>query len=338
MNSELQQALARHIAAQWNARRVRIEQLVPLSGGAIQENWRLVLEVDGGPHHGTVLCVLRCDSATAGVASSHSRAQEFALLATAFNAGVRVPEPLLLCTDPQVLGRPFFLMKCVPGTAAAHVIVKDMRYAPDRAELAHALGRELATIHSIVPPVPALNFLPLPQGNPALLKVQQHRAYLDTLPNAYPALEWGLRWLERHAPRNVQLALCHGDYRTGNYMVDEHGLSGILDWEFAQWGNPLQDLGWFCARCWRFGQHELEAGGIGLREHFYAGYEEVSPTPIDRAEVAYWEVMAHVTWAVIALQQAQRHCSGQERSLLLALTGHVVPELEWQILNMTEHG
>ena len=47
--------------------------------------------------------------------------------------------------------------------------------------------------------------------------------------------------------------------------------------------------------------------------------------------------MAHVRWAVVAIEQAQRFCSGQENSLLLALTGHIVPELEWEILNMTEH-
>jgi hypothetical protein len=38
---------------------------------------------------------------------------------------------------------------------------------------------------------------------------------------------------------------------------------------------------------------------------------------------------------VIAIDQAERHLSGKETSLELALTGHIVPELEWEILNMT---
>jgi hypothetical protein len=45
--------------------------------------------------------------------------------------------------------------------------------------------------------------------------------------------------------------------------------------------------------------------------------------------------MAHLSWAIIALQQAERHSSGEERSLMLALTGHKVPELEYEIINMT---
>ncbi len=51
--------------------------------------------------------------------------------------------------------------------------------------------------------------------------------------------------------------------------------------------------------------------------------------------LGYWEVMAHVRWAVIALQQAERHASGAQESLELALTAHVVPELELEILDRT---
>eukprot|EP01035_Chromulina_nebulosa_P049233 gene49233-66860_t len=36
-------------------------------------------------------------------------------------------------------------------------------------------------------------------------------------------------------------------------MVNATGLTGILDWEFAAWGDPHEDIGWLCARCWRFG-------------------------------------------------------------------------------------
>ena len=42
--------------------------------------------------------------------------------------------------------------------------------------------------------------------------------------------------------------------------------------------------------------------------------------------------MAHLRWAIIALQQAQRHTVGGERSLELALTGRIVHELEYEVL------
>jgi hypothetical protein len=46
--------------------------------------------------------------------------------------------------------------------------------------------------------------------------------------------------------------------------------------------------------------------------------------------------MATVRWVVIALQQAARHWSGAEPSLELALTAHIVPGLELDLLTMIE--
>ena len=335
MPDGLRGALERFIAQQAAARRVRIVDSMRLSGGAIQENWRIRAEIDGGAHGGEQSFVVRTDSPS-GVAVSHSRAQEFALLEAAFAAGVTVPAPLWLCEDRERIGRPFFVMRCIAGTAAGHVLVKDEGLGGDRVQLAERLGGELARIHSIRPPRTDLAFLPACDDAPAIHAIRRLRATLDGHHAPHPALEWGLRWLERHAPARGDIVLCHGDYRTGNYMVDAHGLSGILDWEFAGWGDPLQDIGWFCAKCWRFGANAREAGGIGRREDFYRGYERFSGRPLKRGRVHYWEVMAHVSWAVIAIQQAERHLCGEETSLLLALTGHIVPELEYEILTMTE--
>ncbi|WP_289014427.1 phosphotransferase family protein, partial [uncultured Methylobacterium sp.] len=202
-------------------------------------------------------------------------------------------------------------------------------------QLAERLGRELALVHGIRPPQEALAFLEQPDPHPALAAIRGLRAKLDALNAARPSLEWGLRWAERHAPEPLPPVLVHGDFRTGNYMVDSEGLTAILDWEFSGWGDPLSDLGWFCAACWRFGQTEKEAGGIAPRAAFYRGYEAQIGRPIDDAAVRYWEVVAHLRWAVIALEQAYRHISGAEPSLELALTGRLVPDLERAVLRAT---
>jgi aminoglycoside phosphotransferase (APT) family kinase protein len=136
-------------------------------------------------------------------------------------------------------------------------------------------------------------------------------------------------------PPNPEITLVHQDFRTGNYLLDENGLTGILDWEFAGWGDPMSDLGWFCAECWRFSRPDLEAGGIASRRAFYGGYEAGSGRTINDEAVRFWELMAHIRWAVIALQQAHRHLSGTQRSLELALTGRLLPDLELRVLDMT---
>ncbi len=333
MQAEQKQAVARFLARSAGADEVSITEASLLSGGAIQENWKLLAEFHGGPHAGPQALVLRSD-APSGVAVSHTRAQEFALLRAAFEAGVTVPEPLWL-GDAAVFGRDFFVMRLAAGTAAGFRVVKDSTLGGDREQLAERIGREMARLHRIRPPQPALAFLPLPARSPALQGVADARAFLDAHHTAFPALEWGLRWLEKNAPATPQLVLTHRDWRTGNYMVDSNGLTAVLDWEFAAWSDPLEDLGWFCARCWRFGRPDLEAGGIGSRAALYRGYEAESGRAVDPAAVFFWEVYAHVRWAVIAIQQGERHVSGRETSLELALTAHIVPELELEVLRMT---
>jgi aminoglycoside phosphotransferase (APT) family kinase protein len=332
--AERKPALEEFLAEASGAEGVEVLQAKPLSGGAIQENWLLDISLEGGPQEGRHALVLRTDSPS-GVAVSLSRAQEFKVLRAAFDAGVKVPEPLWLCEDPEVLGRPFYLMRRAQGVALGSRIVKDTTLGGDRRKLVEQLGAEMARIHSIKPPREDIDFLDMPEGNPAFYTVQRNRAYLDQLGTPRPALEWGLRWCERHAPESNEIVLVHQDFRTGNYMIDEEGLTAVLDWEFAAWGDPMSDLGWFCARCWRFGRDELEAGGIGAREDFYRGYTEASGREVDDKAVRYWEVIAHIRWAVIALQQGARHVSGAEPSLELALTGRRTPEMEFDILEMT---
>ncbi len=311
---------------------VAITRLEPLSGGAVQENWRLDITVDGGEWPGAHELVLKKDAPSA-IAASRGRAEEYRLLKWAEKAGVVVPKPCLICEDTAVIGAPFFVMHRVEGEAAGFRVVK--RGANEA--LAASLGANLARIHGMAPPATEAGFLGTPPDNPAEAVIATCRRDLDALPEPHPAIEWGLAWLQRNAPVPGDVVLCHRDFRTGNLMVSDDGdLAAILDWEFAGWSDPLEDFGWFCAACWRFGARDREAGGIGSRQAFHAGYKEVSGKNIDPARIRYWEVMAHVRWAVIALQQADRFVSGGERNLEAALTAHVVPELELEILTMTE--
>jgi aminoglycoside phosphotransferase (APT) family kinase protein len=132
--------------------------------------------------------------------------------------------------------------------------------------------------------------------------------------------------------------LCHRDFRTGNYLFDGATLTAILDWEFAGWGDPHEDIGWFCCKSWRFARLDREAGGIADRTPFYRGYESQSGRQIDLGRVRFWEVLASVRWAVIALQQTDRHLIGGERDLDLALTGRRATECELELLMLLDGG
>lgn len=334
MTDSGQEPLADFLAEVAGAEHARIESDSTLVGGAIQENRLLVVQFEGGAFDGRQKLVLRRD-APSSVAASHGKSEEFALLKAAFDAGVKVPEPLFLCIEKDLLGSAFYVMRWVPGCAEGRLLTRDPKVVERQEPLAESLGRELAKIHRIVPPRSDLVFLGDPPDHPASQSVEQYRRYLDELEWWDPALEWGLRWCELQAPQCKEIVLLHQDYRTGNYLVEDGELTAILDWEFCAWGDPMSDVGWFCAKCWRFGQEEREAGGIGPRSAFYRGYEAESGRRIDPDAVAYWEVMAHLRWAVIALQQGARHSSGAEESLDLALTGRRAEALAFEVLRMT---
>jgi aminoglycoside phosphotransferase (APT) family kinase protein len=104
------------LAGTVEAETVSIEEARPLSGGGIQENWLIDARVSGGPWAGRQELVLRTD-APSGLAVSLTRAQEFRLLQAARAAGVTVPEPLWLCEDAGVLGKPFYLMRRLAGSS-----------------------------------------------------------------------------------------------------------------------------------------------------------------------------------------------------------------------------
>ena len=321
-------ALARFVQAACTAYAVRINAMQLLSGGAIQQNWELRVTVSGGTWNGEHTWVLRTD-APATVASSLPREREYAIIRFAHARGLLAPQPLFLCNDTRVIGRPFFIMQKLPGVAAGHKVV---RLELDRRALARELAGIAARIHAIKPPLDELPFLKTYLARDVIAAC---RDYLDTLNEPHPVLEWGLRWCEQRAPLNEETTFVHRDFRTGNYLVHEGKLAGLLDWEFAALGNPLEDIGWICAKCWGFRQDHYVVGGVADVDDFIPAYEAASGRTVPPDALRYWQVMAHIRWSIIALQQAQRHLSGVEPSLELALTGKIVAELEWEVLQLT---
>jgi len=331
-SAERRDALEAYLKGHFGATSVELQNATLLTGGAIQENWSLEVNVVGGANEGTHKLVLRTD-APAALPESHDRLTEFAILKRAHDGNVSVPEPILACDDSRVMGTRFVIMRYVSGSASGRSAVRDPMVQANAQQLGERLGQEIARIQSITEDSELVHLLPRYDAHPAIHLITRYRRWLDDVELNRPALEWVFSWLETHAldvsPLDDRgLVLAHRDFRTGNYMLDQGHLAAILDWEFAGWSHPAEDLGWLCARCWRFGNDGQEAGGVAARADLYAGYEAECGVPVRDEAVRYWEVMAHARWAMIALQQAARHTSGKQRSLELALTANIVPELE----------
>lgn len=324
--------LGEFLAARVGATAVEVRSATRLTGGAIQDTWRLDLVVAGGPRAGSRSWVMRAD-APSRLPLGLDRLAEFEVLRQAHGCGARVAEPIVaVAADQSPIGAAFLLCAWLEGNAQARRLVRDPVLPQFADALAGDLARQLARIHAIRPPADGLACLPIPAVSPARMEVQRLRSALDRASDPRPALEYILVWLERHAPPARALSLVHGDFRTGNFMVDAGRLTGILDWEFAHWGDPDEDLGWFTARCWRFGNDDREAGGIAPLGPMLAAYEAASGRRVEPEAIEYWQIMAAARWAVIAVLQGDRFRRGGEHTLELALTGLMPPEMEHDAL------
>lgn len=335
MQQLLQGRLALWLTKAAQANSIHIKNIKRMRGGAIQENWLVQLMAEGGPYSGSWDAVVRTD-ALSTITFSHSRADEFSILKTVYQAGLTVPEPLWLCSDVSILGKPFYVMRRVVGSADPYAIVRG-EVSPHLDLIVTQLAQQLAQLHHIQLPQANLSFLTVPK-QPALELCRQYRASLDLVKMApRPILEWALHWLEMQAPPSDKIALIHRDFRTGNFLADKKGLTAILDWEFAGWGDPYEDLGWFLCKSWRFGRPDRAAGGLTAGDPFIEAYQDAAKITLDIRRLHYWKTMALMRWSVIAIMQGERHWSGKEPSLELALTGRRLAEAEMDLLNILKN-
>jgi aminoglycoside phosphotransferase (APT) family kinase protein len=300
-----------------------VEDLQRLSGGASRETFAFDL-VDGATRRPLILQRVRAGT----LGSGPGMQGEAVLLRLAEGLGVPVPT-VVADDDGTELGGPAMVMDRLEGETIARKLLRDDEWAVARSRLVDQAGVALATIHRI--PIEATSGL-----KTADQLVEMH-GLLDTLPVPLPAMELGLRWLDAHRPSSPRHTVVHGDFRLGNLMVDRDGLRGVLDWELGHIGDPLEDLGWFCVRAWRFGS-PLPAGGMGTREQLMAAYEAAGGPGVDPEALRWWELLGTLKWGLICVMQAQAHLSGISRSMELAAIGRRVCENEWDVLGLLPGG
>ena len=299
---------------------VRVDGVTRLSGGASRQTWGVDATVDGEPTR-MVLQVER----PGGIRTAGGMAGEAQLLRAARRAGVPVPGVVATDDGGDELGAPFMVMDRVEGETIPRRLLRDDEYATARTLLARQAGAALAAVHRIDPDEVA--------GLHAQDQVEQFRDLLDLLGEPHPAFELGLRWLDAHRPDVSGHAVVHGDFRTGNLIVGPEGLRAVLDWELAHLGDPVEDLGWFCVRAWRFGSPR-PAGGFGSVEDLIDGYVAAGGRPVSVEDVRWWEAMGTLKWGVMCIVQAGTHLSGASRSVELAAIGRRTAENEEDVLEL----
>ena len=295
----------------------RVATLRRLSGGASRITSAFDLETPTGPRP-LILQQLR----GTGPVHHPGTDTEAGLLRAAGSAGVPVPQ-VIASGAADGLPPGWLVVERLEGETIPRRILRGEEFADVLPALNDQAARALAAAHSIdpasIPGLPGED----PLGRPL--------DFLDALHQARPVLELGARWLALgHPPRDGPVVV-HGDFRMGNFLVDTTGLRAVLDWELSHLGDPAEDIGWLCARSWRFGGAG-RVGGFGDLDGFLATYTAASGRMMDLDRIRWWEAYATIKWAVVCLLQASAHLSGATRSVELAAIGRRVCESEWDLL------
>jgi aminoglycoside phosphotransferase (APT) family kinase protein len=223
---------------------------------------------------------------------------EFNVLEAARSAGVPVPEPLAFGQAAYEGGQLQWLAtRWVAGTVpnpwvhADNAAVARLR---ESEEFRHEFVSSLVRIHSMHVAARPDGTSPATEGRRfAQRELARWTAVLDAqrVGHGDPVVAFVVAWLRSNiaAMDSATRGFTHGDYRLGNLMVTDDRLSAVLDWEFAQVGDSLYDIGWLVSPS---GMVDGLASGLFTPEELIARYEAETGIQVDRARLKYLAVLA----------------------------------------------
>jgi aminoglycoside phosphotransferase (APT) family kinase protein len=312
---------------------VAVSGIARIAGGASRETWRFDArwrENGSAVERGFII---RRDPPASLLSGNNEL--EFELYSVLGGSGIPVPPVYWIERDGSALERPFFVMGRVPGATDARALVTSPEWADVRPRITRQKAEILAGIHAFgIDQLKTLERPPSAEAAAAHEVDRWERVMREDTLEPQPVLELAFHWLKRHLPPPPQrLTIVHGDYRTGNFLYDQSGITGILDWEMAHAGDPVEDLGWVVIKSWRWAGDD-RVGGLCTRDEFIRLYEEAGGVKVDRDALKFWEVFSNVRFATLFLTGTRASIQGKTPDLLLALTSFIQPGLEVELLEL----
>lgn len=321
MSHPLEAPLAAYIAGRMpEARDVAVASLSRISGGASRETYRFVLawtDAQGARHERKL--ILRRDPPASLIDTE--RRIEFEAYRAFRGSSVPVPEMLWLEEASEALSHPFFVAEEIAGFQAGPALLWAEPYVGKLEELGRRKWAILGEIARADPQALGLTEVMQPVAPDACWRreLDYWAGVIDEdEAKPLPVTRAAIRWLRAHSPRPAQkLSVVHGDYRTGNFLFDEAGgIHGVLDWEMAHLGDPLEDLGWSFNPVWTFGRGV--PGGLIPRDQAIAAWEAASGLRADPDDLHWWELFNCVKGQAIWVSSARAWIDGGNREPIMA--------------------
>ena len=219
--------------------------------------------------------------------SAHAVDREYRLLSALHPLQFPVPEPLALCSDPDVIGAIFYVMELARGRPYANGALPEFD-AATRGHMYEQLIDTLADLHVIDPVAAELGDFGKPGNYFERQVARWTRQYRDSQTDFVPEMERLIAYLPQTLPEQSRTSIVHGDYRIDNVVFDGDGtLTAVLDWELATLGDPVADFS-YLAMQWvmpadggaALNGLDLPPLGIPSLEEIVERYSERSGVPV----------------------------------------------------------
>jgi aminoglycoside phosphotransferase (APT) family kinase protein len=269
---------------------------------------------------------------------AHDMAREYRILSALWPTSVPVPEPITLCTDPDIAGAPFYLMREVPGEIFRTAEDAARLTVAQRRSVGSALVDALADLHSVEPDAVGLGDYGRRDGYVARQLRTWSGQWSRSRTRDLPDMDRLLAALSARIPPDSESTIAHGDYRLDNAIIDVSGkpsVSAILDWELSTLGEPLGDLGLMLTYWHDLGDDERAqipvAAGVTAIEGFPSGaevatlYAQRTGRSLDQLD--FYTALGTMKLAVILEGVHSRYLSGTSVSDGYAGVGAAVPLL-----------
>lgn len=262
----------------------RVTALDRVPGGARHEAWFVDVRRQDGSVEELFLRRTPVDPAESNDPFTlHDEASVYRAL-----AGSAVPVPRIIAVHPE--------QQAVISTRVQGATwFSQLRDVAAREHVAADFMRILAALHAI-----DASSIPLPRGDSsaplqALVDEEITRwedFYRSGTAPEDPLVEFGLRWLRAHKPdADGPVVLVQGDTGPGNFLYEPDGVTAVLDWELAHFGDPHDDLAWVSTRAV---QEPFTDFPSRLRDYELAAGRRVDP---DR--IRYYRVFSELRIVII---------------------------------------
>lgn len=279
---------------------VQIEGLERLGGGSSREmyRFRLIRHLPNGVESEPHAIILRKDPPGQGLVANSERKMEFGVIKALKDTDVPVPEVFWLEEDPSQLGTPFFAMTEITGGETDGMLFSSPPFESLRASVAKDKWTIMGNLARLDPEKLGLIGL-LPEVSPKDCWKREldfwEAMVEDNRTGPQPTTAATIRHLRRNPPNPPKnLAIVHGDYRTGNFLFGTNGhVLGILDWEMAHLGDPLEDLAYSLTVQYASLDGEL-SGNLVAMQKAIAYWEQASGLTADPQDLLWWRLLTTV--------------------------------------------